>query len=170
MDKPWHAAMANCSILGNPEGAGLIKSIAPGWICPHCCWTNLDKLVPREANNSRDRSLEKRKIYFGCQQPGEVAGRNNQSLHPQDGHLEFYKERFRRVRAREQAGSTWSWVRVSMCSARDRGQGRTHVGCSLLGIPLLSGHFWSGSLDVLGYSKTASSMPQSTINKHMSFN
>lgn len=30
---------------------------------------------------------------------------------------------------------------VSMCSVGDRGQGRGHVGCGLLGILLLSRHF-----------------------------
>ena len=35
-----------------------------------------------------------------------------------------------------------------MCSAHDNAQGRGHVGFGLLGITLLSGLFWPGSLNV----------------------
>lgn len=52
---------ANCSVPGNPKEAGQIGSTAPGWVCQHCCGTNLDKLVVREVSNSRDDGLEKRK-------------------------------------------------------------------------------------------------------------
>ena len=57
----------------------------------------------------------------------------------------------------------WSWVEIGMCSAQDHGQGRDmrgYVGCGLLGIPLLSGLFWSGDWDVLGHCKMPSLMPQ----------
>lgn len=72
-----------------------MESTAPGWVCQHCCWTNMDKLIIREANYSRDEGLEKRKekIYFGCWYPGEVTGSslNNWPLHLQDEHLEIYR-------------------------------------------------------------------------------
>lgn len=43
MGKPWHAPLADGSILGNPKGAGQIKSLAPGWVYQHYCGTNLIK-------------------------------------------------------------------------------------------------------------------------------
>ena len=42
---------------------------------------------------------------------------------------------------------------VRRCSTHDHGQGRGHVGCGLLGIPLISGLFWSGSWNVLVTAK-----------------
>ena len=52
-----------------------------------------------------------------------------------------------------------------MCSVHDHGQGRECVGYSLLGIPLLSGLFWSGGW------KLSSSMPSESAmrNKHNGF-
>ena len=46
-----------------------------------------------------------------------------------------------------------------------------HVGCGLLGIPLLSGLSWTRGWDVLGHCKTPSSMPQASVirNKHNRF-
>ena len=68
MCKTWGIAMANGPNPGNAEGDGQIKNTALGWVCQHCCQTNSDKLIAREANNSRDEGLKKRKreIYFGC--------------------------------------------------------------------------------------------------------
>lgn len=105
----------------NPEGVGQMESTGPGWVCQHRCWTNVDKLIIREANDSRDEGLEKRKekIYFGCWHPGEVTGSslNKWPLHLQDEHLEIHREMLgRRVYSREQAESTWSYVGVHMCS------------------------------------------------------
>ena len=91
--KPWNAARANCSDPENPKGAGQIKSTAPGWFCQQCFQTNSDKLITREAYNSGEEGLEKRKgeIYFGCWQPEKVAGSspNNRLLHQLNGHLGF---------------------------------------------------------------------------------
>lgn len=56
-----------------------------------------------------------------------MAGLNNQSLHAQDGLLEFYEERFRKVHARKQQG------------AYDHGSG------SVCGQPIIvgrEGHMW----------------------------
>lgn len=55
------ATGANCSVPGNPKGAGEIGSTAPGGVCQHWWGTNADKLIVREVSNSRDDVLEKRK-------------------------------------------------------------------------------------------------------------
>lgn len=151
MGESWCTASANCSIPGDSWG---------GWTnWNHSSWLRLptlllNKLVAREANNSRDRGLEKRKgeIYFRGQQPLEVAGSslNNLPLCWQDGYLEFYRESLWRrvVHARKQAESSWSQVEFSMCLAHDHGLRRGCVGYGLLDTHLLFEPFWSGSWNV----------------------
>ena len=83
--------------IQNPEGAGKSKSIALGWVCQQCCQTDSDKLIAKEANNSKThKGLEKRKggICFGCQRPARWQAHTlTTDLCQENGHLESYRER-----------------------------------------------------------------------------
>ena len=129
--------MANCTLAGNLQGAKQMQSIVPNKQgLPRLLYNRL-KLIMRETNDSRQKSLEKRKggIYFGCQQPGKLAGSslNNWPLCWSDGPLEIYRERFRGVGRRERAASMWSWVGDGMRSVYGCGQGWEggHLGTPL---------------------------------------
>lgn len=127
MGELWHATTANWSVPGNPEGAGQIKSMAPGWVCQHYFQTNSGKLITREVNNSRDEGMEKRRgeIYFRFWQPGEVTGSspNNPSLSWENGHLESFKKRFRGLYFKGKHGVCdhgWGWYVFSPWSGKAR--------------------------------------------------
>lgn len=96
--------------LAIPRTLGRSKSIPPGWICQHCCWTSLEELKAREAKNSRGGfGREKGRNSFWV--PAARAGDRLKALRvdlsaPQAGHSRVLeKERFRRggggVRKRE---------------------------------------------------------------------
>ena len=69
MDKPLGTAAANCSIPGeSPGGWTNQKQSCLAQSANTVAEQTPDKRVAREANNSRDDSLKKKKekIYFGC--------------------------------------------------------------------------------------------------------
>lgn len=77
--------------IGHP---GQSWSLAPDSVCQQCWQINLDEVIAREANNSREEGLDKPKgeIYFRRQQPREGKGTSlgNLPLGRQDGHREIY--------------------------------------------------------------------------------
>lgn len=136
----------------SPGGRTNQKQSCSAWSASTVAEQTPDKLVAGEANNSRDEGLEKRKgkIYFGCWQLGEVASSsvNNQPLYLVRWTLQVFWREVRGVGGggtRKRAGRERSQVGVSNCLAQDHGQVRGWPECSLLGIPVLSGLFWSGT-------------------------
>ena len=133
MGKPWQAATANCLVPGNPEGVRQIESIAPGLVCQQFCRINSDKLIAREANNWRWRfGKEKgRNLFWMLAARGRwqaQATTTDLSTGKMNTWSFIKQEKFRGVHTREQAGNSWSWVGVSVCSAHDHGQGRGTCG------------------------------------------
>lgn len=71
MREPW-CCRGQLLHPGEPKGAGQIGSVASGRVGQRCCQTNLDKLVAREANNSRDesRKRDREKFILGARSGG----------------------------------------------------------------------------------------------------
>ena len=99
--------------MENSERADQIESVAPVRVCQCCCPTNSDKFIAREAQNSRDKGLGEKRFLSGPDIWGRWQAQSlTTDLSWEDGHLEFYRERFR------------GYMQESRQGVCDRGRGR----------------------------------------------
>lgn len=156
---------AKCSIPRNTKGAGRSKTqllVRFANTVAEQTWINLsqEKPVSKDAGFGKERNLF------------QVADSSlNWPLSPQVGHLEFYRERFRGVWAKEQTVFDHrlggGWYVCIMCSWAGRGC----VGCGLSRHSVAFGAFLAWQLQCSGHCKASSSVPQKSMirNKNNRF-
>lgn len=172
--KGWALVLLGPAALSPGISRGLDSRKHSSWLgLPTLSPTNSDKLLQEYPITQERRVLkrERRNLFqVLATGGGGNASLNNPALCPQSGHLEFSRERFKEVRAREQAAgrecmitaadryvvSTWSWA----------GKGTCGVWSSRHSLPISA--FLAWQLECPGHCTTPSLLPQESVvrNKH----